>query len=271
MIVSDLFSLKGKTAIVTGGLGQLGTQYVKSLLEAGAKVAVFDVKVDKLNSFFQENKENQFLKIYQVDITDKKSISEGLTRVMRDLGVPTILVNNAALDAPPNAPASENGPFEDFPGESLDKSYAVNLKGMVFCCQVMGKAMAGNGGGSIINISSIYGNLSPDQRIYKYRGRAGNPFIKPVSYAVTKAAVLNLTRYLATYWAERGVRVNTLSLGGVFNNQDQEFLKGYCQRVPLGRMANEDEYNGAVIFLASDASSYVTGANIMIDGGLSAW
>ena len=116
MIVSDLFSLKGKTAIVTGGLGQLGTQYVKSLLEAGAKVAVFDVKVDKLNSFFQANKENQFLKIYQVDITDKKSISEGLTRVMRDLGVPTILVNNAALDAPPNAPASENGPFEDFPG-----------------------------------------------------------------------------------------------------------------------------------------------------------
>ncbi|MEA3493456.1 MAG: SDR family oxidoreductase [Candidatus Margulisiibacteriota bacterium] len=256
-----MFNLKNKIAIVTGGLGQLGSQYTKALLDAGAKVAVFDIRTDAE----KENSENYAS--YKVDITKKSSIKEALDKAVNDLGSPTILINNAALDAPPNASADENGPFEDYPESSLDQTYNVNLKGMIFCCQVIGKHMAENGGGSIINISSIYGNVSPDQRIYEYR----NNFYKPVSYSVTKSAVLNLTRYLSTYWAKKGVRVNTLSLGGVFNGQDEKFLEGYCNKVPLGRMANEDEYNGAVIFLASNASSYVTGSNIIIDGGLTAW
>jgi NAD(P)-dependent dehydrogenase (short-subunit alcohol dehydrogenase family) len=267
----ELFDLTGKTAIVTGGLGQLGTQYTKALLLAGAKVAVFDVKNGNLNSFYKENKDNQNLKIYTVDITKKASIQSGTASTITDLGTPSILINNAALDTPPGKPGEENGPFEDYPEASLDKTYEVNLKGMILCCQVEGKIMAENRCGSIINISSIYGNVSPDQRIYEHLMKDGKKFFKPVSYSVTKSAVLNLTRYLATYWADKNVRVNTLTLGGVFNKQDERFLKNYGQKVPLGRMANEDEYNGAVLYLASDASSYMTGSNMIIDGGFTSW
>jgi NAD(P)-dependent dehydrogenase (short-subunit alcohol dehydrogenase family) len=152
-----------------------------------------------------------------------------------------------------------------------DKVLDVNLKGVFLCCQVVGGRMAEHRHGSIINISSIYGILSPDQRVYNYRAERGEPFYKPVAYSVSKSGILNLTRYLATYWADKNVRVNTLTLAGVFNNQDAEFLKNYCQRIPIGRMAKSDEYNGAVLFLASKASSYMTGANLVVDGGWSAW
>lgn len=269
--IHEFFDLTDKIVIVTGGLGQLGTQYVKTSLEAGAKVAVFDINTNDLNPFFKSNKKTPNLKIYRVDITKKSSIQEGLKKVIATFGVPHVLINNAALDVPPNKNRGENGPFEDYPENSLDKTYAVNLKGMILCCQIIGKAMADNKRGSIINISSIYGCVSPDQRIYEYLKKRGKNFFKPVSYSVTKAAVLNLTRYLATYWAKNNVRVNSLTLGGVFNNQDKQFLKGYCSRVPLGRMAKEDEYNGAILFLASDASSYMTGSNLIMDGGLTAW
>ena len=147
----------------------------------------------------------------------------------------------------------------------------VNVKGTLLCCQVVGGAMAAHEGGSIINISSVYGLLSPCQDVYEYRRQRGETFYKPVAYSVSKSAILNLTRYLATYWARKGVRVNTITPAGVFNDQPEEFLDAYCKRVPMGRMAGEHEMNGALIFLASDASSYVTGANLIVDGGLSAW
>jgi NAD(P)-dependent dehydrogenase (short-subunit alcohol dehydrogenase family) len=147
----------------------------------------------------------------------------------------------------------------------------VNVKGVVLCCQVVGGRMAEAGRGSIVNVSSIYGLLSPQQDLYEFRRQRDEPFFKPVAYSVSKSALLNLTRYLATYWAKTGVRVNTLTLGGIFNEQPQEFLDAYGSRVPLGRMAYAAEALGAVVFLASDASSYVTGANIVVDGGWSAW
>ena len=269
----DLFKMQGKVVIITGGLGQLGRQFSLALLDSGAKVAVFDINANeqKISDKFGNKHTDDQLIFLPVDITNRVSLESGLKEILDKWGIPHALINNAALDSPPNAPADENGPFETYPEESWDKVMQVNTKGVFLCCQVVGGKMAEAGRGSIINICSTYGIVSPDQRIYEYRSDEGRPFFKPVAYCASKSAVLNLTRYLATYWAGKKVRVNTLTFGGVFNNQDENFLKGYCARVPLGRMANEDEYNGAVIFLTSDASSYMTGSNLVIDGGWTAW
>jgi NAD(P)-dependent dehydrogenase (short-subunit alcohol dehydrogenase family) len=253
-VTDELFDLSGRVAVVTGGLGQLGSVYVEGLTRRGMKVAVFDVAADD-----------------PVDVTSRASIEAATERVIAELGVPHLLVNNAALDAPPDAPPEEVGPFETYPESSFDRVMDVNVKGTLLCCQVVGAAMAGEGRGSIVNVSSIYGMLSPQQDVYEFRRREGESFTKPVAYSVSKSAILNLTRYLATYWAKDGVRVNTLTLAGVFDDQAQEFLDAYTPRVPLGRMADAHEALGAVVFLASDASSYVTGANLVVDGGWSAW
>jgi NAD(P)-dependent dehydrogenase (short-subunit alcohol dehydrogenase family) len=266
-IFERLFSLSTKIAVVTGASGQLGGEYVHTLLGAGASVAAFDINLDNPKSRLKEIKSKKLLPV-EVDIINRKSLERGLEIVLSQFGNPNILINNAAIDAPSNTDKQETGPFETYPESSWEAMMNVNLKGMFLCCQVIGGHMANTGVGSIINISSIYGILSPDQRIYGYKEK---PFFKPISYSVSKAGVLNLTRYLATYWAKHNVRVNTLTLGGVFNNQDKTFLKNYSAKVPLGRMANQDEYNGAILFLASDASSYMTGANLVLDGGYSCW
>ena len=271
--MDKLFDLQGRVAVVTGGMGQLGAAYAVAFAERGVKVAVFDVmsapraQNSPLTAWIEQGRIHPFV----VDITNRKAV-EGATQALMQLwGAPHILVNNAALDSPPNAPAEEVGPFETYPESSFDHVMAVNVKGTYLCCQVVGARMAAAGRGSIINISSIYGILSPCQDIYEFRRQQGKAFFKPVAYSVSKSAVLNLTRYLATYWAKRGVRVNTLTLAGIFNNQPQEFLDAYCPRVPLGRMARLEEPVGAIVFLAADASSYMTGANLVVDGGWSAW
>jgi NAD(P)-dependent dehydrogenase (short-subunit alcohol dehydrogenase family) len=250
-VTDPLFDLSGRLAVVTGGLGQLGSEYVRGLEERGMRVAVWDVAAED-----------------PVDVTDRSSIEAAMGRLD---SVPHLLVNNAAIDTPPDAPAEEVGPFEDYPEAAFDRVMDVNVKGTLLCCQVVGAAMARERRGSIVNISSIYGLLSPQQDVYEFRRRGGESFTKPVAYSVSKSAVLNLTRYLATYWAKSGVRVNTLTLAGVFNDQPAEFLDAYTARVPLGRMAQASEALGAIVFLASDASSYMTGANLMVDGGWSAW
>ena len=250
-MTDPLFDLSGRVAVVTGGLGQLGSEYVRGLEGRGMKVAVWDVAADD-----------------PVDVTDRASIEAALARLD---AVPHLLVNNAAIDTPPDAPVEEVGPFESYPEASFDRVMDVNVKGTLLCCQVVGAAMAREGRGSIVNISSIYGLLSPQQDVYEFRRRGGESFTKPVAYSVSKSAVLNLTRYLATYWAKSGVRVNTLTLAGIFNDQPAEFLDAYTARVPLGRMADAAEAVGALVFLASDASSYMTGANLVVDGGWSAW
>ena len=271
-MTDDLFDVRERVVILTGGLGQLGRQYSLALLHHGAKLAIFDegVTEGKIHEGFEEVGHEENLMFQRVDVTQKASIEAALGKINEKWGTPHALINNAALDSPPNAPAEENGPFETYPESSWNRIMDVNTKGVFLCCQVVGGQMAGAGRGSIINICSIYGIVSPDQRLYEYRRKDGTPFFKPVAYSVSKSALLNLTRYLATYWAGKNVRVNTLTLGGVFNHQDEAFLEGYCARVPLGRMAREDEYSGAVIFLISDASSYMTGANLIMDGGWTA-
>ncbi len=197
-MTDPLFDLSGRVAVVTGGLGQLGSVYVDGLRERGMKVAVFDVEGDE-----------------PVDVTDRAALEAATGRVVAEWGVPHLLVNNAALDSPPDAPAEEVGPFETYPEASFDRVMDVNVKGTLLCCQMVGGAMAREGRGSIVNVSSVYGLLSPQQDVYEFRRRGGEAFTKPVAYSVSKSAILNLTRYLATYWAKEGVRVNTLTLAGV--------------------------------------------------------
>ena len=269
--LETLFSLQGRVAIVTGGLGQLGAEYARALTRAGARVAVFDIRLpsDEERQHLCEACDILYL---ETDITKKEALVAGLREVEERLGPPSILVNNAALDAPPHASADVNGPFETYPLEAWERVMGVNLTGIFLCCQVIGGRMAELGKGSIINVSSTYGMVSPNQGIYAYReARDGKPFFKPAVYSASKSGILNLTRYLATYWAKDGVRVNTLVPAGVFNGQDEAFLENYQRLIPLGRMAKQNEFNGMVIYLASEASAYVTGATLVVDGGMTAW
>ena len=262
MSSDPLFDLSGRVAVVTGGMGQLGLVYATGLAERGMRVASFDIAAGTTRDG---------VRAYQVDITDRAAIEAALDEIEAEWGVPHVLINNAGLDSPPDAAAEEVGPFESYPEASFDAVMDVNVKGTLLCCQAIGGAMAREGRGSIVNVSSVYGLLSPVQDLYAFRREQGEAFVKPVAYSVSKSAILNLTRYLATYWAKQGVRVNTLTLAGVWNDQPAEFLAAYAARVPMGRMLDADEALGAAVFLASDASSYVTGANVVVDGGWSAW
>jgi NAD(P)-dependent dehydrogenase (short-subunit alcohol dehydrogenase family) len=261
----NLFSLENRVAVVTGGLGQLGRQFTAALAAAGARVAVLDQRPP--DTAGHDDTRRMYV---QADVTDRASLERAAAEIEARWETPHVLINNAAIDSPPDAPAEANGPFESFPVDVLRRVLDVNVAGVFQCCQAFGGRMAQAGRGSVVNIASIYGVVSPDQRIYEYRRGGGEAFFKPAAYSASKSALLNLTRYLATYWAPR-VRVNTVTFAGVFNHQDERFLREYTRRVPLGRMAAEDEYNGAIVFLASDASSYMTGANMVIDGGYTAW
>jgi len=259
-----LFNLEGQVVVLTGGAGLLGRCFADALAERGARVAIFDRYIDSMLTVGH-------VKAYEVDVTKRASLEAALVQVENSLGEPRGLINCAAIDSPPDAPESENGPFEEYSIESWRRVMDVNVTGTFLACQVVGGRMASRAGGSVVNIASIYGQVSPDQRIYEYRRAGGESFYKPAAYATSKSALYNLTRYLATYWANRGVRVNTVTFGGVFDNQDPQFLSEYAKRVPLGRMADPQDYVGTIIFLLSPASSYMTGSNVVIDGGWTAW
>ena len=265
----DFFDVSKQVVVITGASGALGGEYAQMFLEANAKVVCLDISLSENISSLKKLYPKSFL-FQNVDITSKKSIEQSLKETINFFGSPTVLVNNAGLDSPPSAPPEDTGTFEGYPESSWDKDLEVNLKGIFLTCQVYGAEMAKNNYGSIINISSIYGSVSPDQSIYQYLRDEGNEFYKPISYSVSKSGILNLTRYLATYWAKQGVRVNTLTLAGVLAGQDQRFLDAYCNRIPIGRMADLHEFNGAILFLASSASTYMTGSNLVIDGGWTA-
>lgn len=263
-----LFELKDKVAVVTGGAGRLGRRFARVLRRHGAKVAVFDLAPgDLVGDGSAGAPGTDDVAFFEVDVAERRSVENAVRSLSSLWGAPHVLINNAGLDSPPD---SEGPPFELYEESAWERVLDVNLKGTFLCSQLVGARMAEAGRGTIINISSIYGLGSPDQRIYPPRAD-GTPFYKPAAYGASKAGVVSLARYLAAYWGKSGLRVNTLTLGGVYNEQDPDFVAAYSERVPLGRMAREDEFDGAILFLASDASSYMTGANLVIDGGWTAW
>lgn len=272
--MNEIFSVEGKVVVVTGGLGQLGTQFSGWLAKAGAKVAIYSRRPfgrDETAAKFPGLEDR--ITVYHASVQDKDALEAATQELVDTWGVPHVLINNAGIDSKPSGSADQNGPFETYPQAYWDEIIDVNLTGVMLCCQVVGSRMAAERRGSIINVGSMYGMVSPNQALYAYREkRDGKPFFKAVSYAASKAGLLNLTRYLATYWAPRNVRVNTVTFGGVKTaNFDKEFIDAFLQRVPLGRQAEIDEFNGVVQFLASDASTYMTGSNVVVDGGFTAW
>jgi len=270
----DVFDLTDRVVVITGGLGQIGRQFTLELVDRSAKVAIFNRRIPdqaSLKELFPLDSGR--VAFFEVDITKKASVQAGLAALVERWGVPHVLVNNAGLDTQPSAPPEVSGPFEDFPEDVWREVLEVNMTGTFLCCQAIGGAMARLGRGSIVNIGSVYGMLSPVQDIYAYKeAKTGTPFVKPVAYCASKSGLYNFTRYLATYWGRKGVRANILTPSGVRRyTQDAEFQANYCQRMPIGRMAEEGEFNGALIFLASDASRYMTGSNLVVDGGWTAW
>lgn len=272
-----LFDLSGKVAVITGGAGLLGTKHAEALLEVGAYCVLVDVLEDKVRDVAKRlSSMNPSYKVLglQVDITRSQEIQRMLDRVIREFGKVDILINNAANN--PHYESMQSGNelsrFEFFPLEAWHLDLAVGLTGAFLCSQIIGSYMAQNRSGVILNISSDLALIAPDQRIYRKEGVSeDNQPTKPVSYSVVKSGLLGLTRYVATYWADKGVRCNALVPGGVYNDQDSNFVDKLTNLIPLRRMAKLDEYKASIVFLCSDASSYMTGASLVIDGGRTAW
>lgn len=272
---SNIFALTGKTIVVTGGYGQIGRVVSRALLDAGANVAILEPCPGEAATRATFGEAADKIAVLRADVTSRSSLESAREEVQKLFGAPHGLINNAALDSPPDSSAAETGPFEDYPEASWDKVMDVNTKGVFQCCQVFGKPMADAGRGSIVNVASIYGSVSPDQGLYQYRRDRGETFYKPVAYSASKSALYNLTRYIAAYWGPKGVRANTATFAGVYNNQDPQFLAGYERKIPLRRagrdhlhgMAEANDYSGPMVFLMSDASSYMTGADLRVDGG----
>jgi NAD(P)-dependent dehydrogenase (short-subunit alcohol dehydrogenase family) len=272
-MAADLFSLQRKVAIVTGAAGLLGRQHCFALAEAGANVIVTDLEQDRCASLAREITATSGKSTgIAADITDPASVRSLRDAVLRQYQRIDVLVNNAAINDRFESPdaAAEQSKFENYPLDLWNRSLAVNLTGTFLCSQVLGSEMARQGSGSIINIASTYGIVAPDQSLYTKQDGT-QTFYKSAAYPVTKGALISFTRFLAAYWGKAGVRVNSLSPGGVENNQEEYFVRNYAARTPLGRMASPTDYKGAIVFLASDASAYMTGANLVVDGGWTAW
>jgi NAD(P)-dependent dehydrogenase (short-subunit alcohol dehydrogenase family) len=265
------FSLDSHVAIVTGACGKLGPVWTAALLDAGARVAALDLRGTKPTDAYAALEANAAGRLHRFDcdITDRASIESAAERVRAVLGDPAVLVNNAGVDQPPDSGGNRSH-IEDLPLEQFRRMIEVNLLGTFQVTQVVGGRMAEQGRGSIVNIGSLYASVSPDPTFYDHL--AGNaPFIKSPAYGASKAGVVSLAKFFATHWAGSGVRVNTLSPGGVLAGQDEQFKAKYGARVPLRRMAQPEDLKGPLVFLASSASSYVTGHELRVDGGFTAW
>ena len=271
------FNLDGKWALITGGAGILGKEHAIALLQSGANVVLWDIDEDKLSETMNELTQmfpNQLVNINTIDITIEENVRKAQLELVSKNIVVSILVNNAAIN-----PKYENSNskkifsrVENFTISDWNFEISVGLTGAFICSKFFGQAMAENGQGIILNIASDLSLISPDQRIYKIKSeQESTQPVKPITYSVIKSGLIGMTKYLATYWCDSGVRVNALSPGGVFQNQDEDFVKKISNLIPLGRMASKDEFRSVVQFLCSDASSYMTGQNVVLDGGRSIW
>jgi NAD(P)-dependent dehydrogenase (short-subunit alcohol dehydrogenase family) len=268
----ETFNLSGEIGVVTGALGKLGPIWVETLLGAGARVLALDRPGAPASPEFQRVQERfgpERLALAFADVCRRPELEAALDRCRQLFGTPSILVNNAGIDAPPAA-SGRGYRLEEIPLEVNLRILEVNAAGLFLVSQVFGAAMAKKGRGSIVNIGSLYASVSPDARFYDHIA-CDPPFIKPPAYGASKAAAVNLTKYLAAHLAPHGVRVNALSPGGVLGGQDEDFKRKFCARVPLGRMATAEDLRGPLLFLASPASAYVTGINLKVDGGFTVW
>jgi NAD(P)-dependent dehydrogenase (short-subunit alcohol dehydrogenase family) len=274
----EKFDLTGRTALITGSAGLLGLEHASALLESGATVVLTDINEANLKAAkitLLNNTDSARILTHVMDVSQ----SDAIRAVDKELGAAgvrvDILVNNAAIDpkVKGNEGVRETSRLEDFPLDQWDLQIAVGLTGAFLCSQVFGSAMAQDGkGGVILNIASDLSVISPDQRLYRKENVANDMQpVKPVTYSVIKAGLIGLTRYLATYWADRGVRANALSPGGIFNGQNEDFVQRLSSLIPLARMAHHDEYRSVIQFLCSDASAYLNGQNVVMDGGRSVW
>ncbi len=276
MRIHERFSLVNKTIVVTGGGGLLGRKHCEAIIEAGGSPILLDINEDNIDGALANlNREYSCKALgFVCNITKKKEVEQTLTTILKEKGKVDGLVNNAAND--PKVSSNDKNykltRLENISENQWNADLEVGLTGAFICSQVFGEHMANNGNGVILNIASDLSIISPDQRIYRKKNLPNDEQpVKPVTYTVVKAGLVGLTKYLATYWASNGVRVNALSPGGVFNNQDKEFLKKVTELIPMGRMAHIDEYKEIVVYLLSDASSYVTGTNVIADGGRTCW
>jgi NAD(P)-dependent dehydrogenase (short-subunit alcohol dehydrogenase family) len=265
--ISPLFDLTGKVALVTGGAGLLGSEHAMALADHGAKVILADKNPEKCQEAVDALKGNGYTQCeaIELDVTSKDSWEAAKTHLMNSYGKIDVLINNAGYTNQSKSKNFDAG-FEDFPLEDWNNIMNVNLTGCFLGCQVIGKQMLAQSKGSIINIASLYGVVSPHHRIYP-----GTGISQPVAYSVSKHGVVALTKYLATLWAEKGVRVNSLTPGGIWNGHQGLFLERFQQLNPIGRMSDKSELRGGIVYLASEASSHVVGHNLIIDGGWTAW
>jgi NAD(P)-dependent dehydrogenase (short-subunit alcohol dehydrogenase family) len=270
--LSESFSLAGRVAIITGGAGLLGQEHAAAILEAGGTAILADVDFEKAREAARglDAKGGRAVPL-ELDVTSRESCKAGLERALAGLGRVDVLVNNAARN-PKVEDGLRSSRFESQSLEEWEADLAVGLRGAFLTSQVFGSHMARNGGGTIVNVASDLGLIAPDQRIYREEGESRHESkTKPISYSVVKGGLILMTRYLATYWAEDGVRVNALCPGGVENGQSARFVERLSHLIPLGRMARKDEYRAALVFLAADASSYMTGSTLVLDGGRTTW
>lgn len=269
-MITSTFALDDRVALVTGAGGLLGREHCRALSDAGATVYAADVRIDDARSALAGLGDHHVAVC--MDVTDPEAITDIREQMIRDCGHIDILVNNAAMNDMVEAPlaAGLSSSYETYPLALFRKVIDVNVTGVFLTSQIIGSSMAESGHGTIINIGSTYGVVAPDQRIYR-RPDGEQPFFKSAAYPASKGAVIMLTKYMATYWAGSGVRANALSPGGVSNGQDGYFKERYADRTPMGRMAEPSDYRGALVFLASDASAYMTGHNLLVDGGWTAW